>query len=126
MAHAKMVWYTQIRYGPREYAVVLYESAMSYDELQSGLLGHQSGSIGSRLALNMLQILPIILFRTAPKTYRLCFSIHLFNIPNYSRKLPRLQIASLASRSYLHFLLISGGLELLQYLVDLFLTCFSI
>ncbi len=30
-------------------------------------------------------------------------------IPNYSRKLPRLQVASLASQWYLHFLLISGG-----------------
>ncbi len=30
-------------------------------------------------------------------------------IPNYSRKLPRLQVASLASWWYLHFLLISGG-----------------
>ncbi len=30
-------------------------------------------------------------------------------IPKYSRKLPRLQVASLESRWYLHFLLISGG-----------------
>ncbi len=30
-------------------------------------------------------------------------------IPNYSRKLPRLGVASLASRWYLHFLFVSGG-----------------
>ncbi len=32
-------------------------------------------------------------------------------IPNYSRKLPRLQVASLALRWYLNFLLISSGFE---------------
>ncbi len=64
----------------------------------------------SRLASNMLQISPIILFRTAPITYPgMLIDIN-------SRKLPRLQVAALTSRWYLHFLLISAGFGALQYL----------
>ncbi len=45
------------------------------------------------------------------------------SIPNYSRKVARLKVASLALRWYLHFLV---ALELLQYLVDSFFAYFFI
>ncbi len=54
-------------------------------------------------------IFPNLAGYSFPHCFKKLQSMLVHIIPNYSRKLPCLQVASLASRKYLHFLLISGG-----------------